>query len=151
MLCLSHQTMRESIEHSIGENKHLLIVLFCDRLSAKGRVSRAVSLCIFNKIHMAQLYWPETAGTARVSIPHHANSNRSPSATAMTVLKTNCLNSTVVSDNEGLAEQASALLEISEEQESALTSEHCHDGLMSLDENLLNELVETDLVSSSNG
>ena len=31
----------------------------------EGRVARAVSLCLYNKIHMAQLFWPESISTAR--------------------------------------------------------------------------------------
>ena len=34
----------------------------------QGNVARAVSLCLFNKIHSAQIYWPETVGSRRVSI-----------------------------------------------------------------------------------
>ena len=49
----------------------------------QGRVARAVSLCLYNKIQMAQLHWPETVGATRRSTFHLENYSTSPSINRM--------------------------------------------------------------------
>lgn len=97
-------------------------------MSPTGRVIRAVSLCLFNQIPMGQLQLTETNDLARYSIPSHA----SPSKTRLRPIHPNSTNhQQTTNTKENDIEQA-------------------YDGLMSLDENRLEELIETDLVSSTN-
>ena len=87
---------------------------------------------------MGQLYWPETVGVSRYSIPSHADhhhvSSSSPSKTLLR--QTN--------------EQRLKLLEIAEDNESSSNEiQQFFDGLDSLDEKQLDQMIETDLVSSN--
>jgi hypothetical protein len=92
---------------------------------------------------MGQLYWPETSGIARYSIPAHQSPSKSKALLRQTYQNSLSIPST---------EQASKLLEIVEGNESSANEiEHAFDGLTSLDENQLDQMIETDLVSSSNG
>ncbi|CAF4406171.1 unnamed protein product, partial [Adineta steineri] len=53
-------------------------------VSRPESIARAVSLCLLNKIQMKQLYWPDSVGIGRYSIPSfndrlHPSSTPSPS------------------------------------------------------------------------
>jgi hypothetical protein len=100
----------------------------------KGRVARAVSLCLYNKIHTVQKYWPETIGKTRYSISQLEINEHSPSMFL----------SNTTSQNEEFDEQTPNLLQIP----SAKDTEIEYDGLIDLDENRLNKMTETDLVSA---
>ncbi|CAF4242426.1 unnamed protein product, partial [Rotaria sp. Silwood2] len=115
-----------------------------DNLLQPGRVARAVSLCLFNKVPTEQLEGPETPGTTRYSIPSHNNHYRASKLTSNSLFRRACQNSLstdkrkqnlTVSNNESLPKKV----------------EHLYDGLVLLDEDRLDEMIETDLVSSSNG
>jgi len=87
---------------------------------------------------MGQLYWPETAGLARYSIPSEA----SPSPPNILLQPTYQNNSI----DDRLDPPTPKLIEIPEDHHELL-----YDGLISLNESRLDEMIETDLVSSSNG
>ena len=88
---------------------------------------------------MGQLYWPETAGFARYSIP-----SQPPPSVGNVFLRPTFENNS----------PTSKLIEISESRDES-SSPHdirlLYDGLISLNESRLDEMIETDLVSSSNG
>ena len=88
----------------------------------QGRVARAVSLCLYNKIQMAQLHWPETVGATRRSTFHLENYSTSPSINRMEQLPEEDITSKLLESN--------------------------YDGLDALDECSLEKLMETDLLSS---
>ena len=93
---------------------------------------------------MGQLYWPESTGVSRYSIPsridlHHTSPSK-------VLLRQTYKNSMNIQTNE----QTSKLLEIIEDNESPPNDiEHLYDGLISLDEDQLDQMIETDLVSSN--
>ncbi len=101
-----------------------------------GRVARAVSLCLYNKFQMAQLNWPGTIGITRHSTSqledHHYSSS-------LKVLKTTYRKSIDVHKINELHEQTSPIKDI----------EPIYDGLITLDEILLDKMIETDLISSN--
>lgn len=116
--------------------------------SSRGRVARAVSLCLLNKIQMGQLYWPETSGVARYSIPQHVDRYRQLPAVSRVML--------------GQANQNSADLRTPHLHSALSTSignrrslssniDYFFDDLTGLDQIRLDQLRETDLVSTSNG
>jgi hypothetical protein len=89
---------------------------------------------------MGQLYWPETAGVARYSIPQHDDHYRASPKTSPRKIYQNSVDTN---------KQKCKLLEIVEDNEpSSKDIEHPHDGLTTLDEIRLDEMIETDLVSS---
>lgn len=88
---------------------------------------------------MGHLYWSETSGLARYSIP----ANASPCKTH--------LRPTHPNSNHKHAVNHLTLTEITDEEKSQEKNlDQAYDGLISLDENRLEELIETDLVSSTN-
>ncbi len=109
----------------------------------QGRVARAVSLCLYNKIHMAQLDLPKTTDITRHSTSQLEDYHHS---TSMRLLKPTYRKSADVYKIDE-HEQISKLLETS----SSLTKdiERVYDGLISLDENYLDKMIETDLISSN--
>jgi len=97
---------------------------------------------------MGQLYWPETAGLARYSIPLHNDHYRASLSPSKTLFQQAYKSST----NDSIKKQTSKLFEIVEDNKSSSNDiEHVYDGLITLDETRLDEMIETDLVSSSNG
>ncbi len=108
----------------------------------EGRVARAVSLCLYNKIHMAQLYWPETTAIVRYSTSQLESYPRSPS---VNILRMNHRKSAEVYQTNESEEQTIKLLETS----SVRDLEPVYDGLIALDESHLDKMIETDLISSS--
>ncbi len=114
-----------------------LKLLFNSCSQFQGRVARAVSLCLFNKIHVAQLYWPETSGITRHSVSHLDDHHRSPS---MVLPRVSYQKS---DDIEEVQEQSSKLLQTPPE----IDTEPVYDGLIALDEIRLNRMVETDIIS----
>ncbi|CAF1652305.1 unnamed protein product, partial [Rotaria sordida] len=107
----------------------------------KGRVARAVSLCLYNKIHTAQLYWPERVCTTRYSLSQLEHYQHSPS---IKLFRTSSQKSTGFTQIEESHEQTSNLLTTS----STRDLESVYDGLIGLDEIRLNKMIETDLISS---
>ena len=108
--------------------------------SSTGRVIRAVSLCLFNPIQVGQLYWSETSGLARYSIPAHASPSK------VHLRPTSYLNS----NHEHVNHLTSRLPQITDELSTERYLDQVYDGLVTLDESRLKELIETDLVSSTN-
>ncbi len=90
---------------------------------------------------MGQLYWPETVGLTRYSIPSH-----------MTSSKVSHRQTSHNSIDDYFNCRSTKLIEIIEDESSTSNNiEQLYDGLMSLDKNRLDEMIETDLISSSNG
>ncbi|CAF1412255.1 unnamed protein product [Adineta steineri] len=109
----------------------------------KGRVARALSLCLYNKIHMAQVCWSETSGgVSHGSISQLQDNQRSPS---MTLLKSSYHKSADFVKIEESQEQTSNLVETI----SLSDIEPVYDGLISLDDIRLDKMIETDLISSN--
>ncbi|CAF0899622.1 unnamed protein product [Adineta steineri] len=99
-------------------------------------IARAVSLCLLNKIQMKQLYWPDSVGIGRYSIPSfndrlHPSSTPSPSKIVFQQTHENSKLIEIVEDNELSSDNLKRL----------------YDGLGSLDEIRLSEMIETDLIS----
>jgi hypothetical protein len=95
---------------------------------------------------MGRLYWPETVGLTRYSIPSHT----SPSPSNLFLQPTYQNNS--IDDHIHL--QTPKLFEIIKSHDETTSSNDIqllYDGLTSLNENRLDDMIETDLVSSSNG
>ncbi|CAF4100858.1 unnamed protein product, partial [Rotaria sordida] len=107
----------------------------------KGRLARAVSLCLYNKIHTAQLYWPERVCTTRYSLSRLEHYQHSPS---IKLFRTSSQKSTGFTQIEESHEQTSNLLTTS----STRDLESLYDDLIGLDEIRLNKMIETDLISS---
>ncbi|CAF0899544.1 unnamed protein product [Adineta steineri] len=107
-------------------------------------IARAVSLCLLNKIQMKQLYWPDSVGIGRYSIPSfndrlHPSSTPSPSKILFQQTHEN---------SKDKNKENSKLIEIVEDTElSSNNLKRLYDGLGSLDEIRLNEMIETDLIS----
>jgi hypothetical protein len=96
---------------------------------------------------MGQLYWPETSGFARYSIPSHGDRYRASASKIL--LRPIHQNS---NDDDHRDKQIFKLVEIDDDNKSSSNNiENLYDGLTSLDETRLDEMIETDLVSSSNG
>ena len=91
---------------------------------------------------MAQLYWPETAPIARHSTSQLEGYRRSSS---VNVLRMSHRKSAEIYRVNEPNEQTIGLLETS----STRQLEPVYDGLVTLDENRLDKLVETDLVTSN--
>jgi hypothetical protein len=89
---------------------------------------------------MAQLYWPETAGTARRSVSQLDDHQRSPS---MELPTTSYHKSDEIGTIDEVQEQSSNLFETPSHSET----EPAYDGLIALDEILLDKMVETDIIS----
>ncbi|CAF0860392.1 unnamed protein product [Adineta ricciae] len=111
-------------------------------LTKSKHVARAVSLCLLNKVQMKQLYWPETVGVGRYSIPsqndqYHVSSSSS-SARRKFFRQTYQTSSDTDKDNSRLLET------------TPNATKYIYDGLIALDEHRLNDMIETDLVSSTN-
>lgn len=96
----------------------------------QGRVARAVSLCLYNKIHMAQLHWPESVSLARRSTSHLENYSASPSINLLENISP-------------ISEETDRIDESAEEEQ--LTSKLLFDGLDTLDESSLSKLQEIDV------
>jgi hypothetical protein len=111
--------------------------------SSQGRVARAVSLCLLSKIQMGQLYWPETTGVARYSIPQHVDRYHQLPAVSRVMLGQANSNATRL--------QPTLLTSMGNTRSLSSNIEYFFDGLNALDQIRLDQLRETDLVSSSNG
>ena len=107
-------------------------------------MARAVSLCLFNKIQVAQLYWPETAVTTRYSMQDGDSANRSPLVTLIRARSSPPVDLDLMGAS---IEPTTRLLE--QHQSSSFDIESMFDGLLTLDETFLNDLTETDLISSN--
>ncbi|UJR37456.1 hypothetical protein I4U23_030159 [Adineta vaga] len=117
-------------------------------LTQSKHVARAVSLCLLNKIQMKQLHWPETVGVGRYSIPSQNDQYHSSSSSPAKRI----LFRQTYEDSSDTDKEDARLLEIVENNDlSSNITQRAYDGLSSLDEHQLNEMIETDLVSSSNG
>lgn len=91
------------------------------------------------------MYWSDTAGVARYSIPSYNDHHYASSSVAKSLFRQTYQNSTDAD------RESSKLLELFDDNESLSSNMiHLYDGLGSLDENRLDEMIETDLVSSSN-
>ena len=91
---------------------------------------------------MKQLYWPETVAVGRYSIPsqydqYHISSSSS-SARRIFFRQTYQTSSDTDKDNSRLLET------------TPHATKYTYDGLIALDEHRLNDMIETDLVSSTN-
>lgn len=103
---------------------------------------------MLNKVQLKQLHWPETVGVGRYSIPAHNERYRvsSPSSAAAKSRFRQAYLTSSDTDREN-----SKLIDITEDTDSAAYPiEQIYDGLRSLDEYRLEQMVETDLISSSN-
>lgn len=123
----------------------LLIEFYYFSMLQPGRVARAVSLCLFNKIQTGQTYYSEAPSVARYSIPSHDDHYRA--STSQNILRQAYGHSIDSHTNKD-----SKLPEVCEDNESSLphNAEKLYDGLKLLDKTNLDEMVETDLVTSSN-
>lgn len=99
---------------------------------------------------MGKLYWPETVGLSRYSIPSHDNHYRASSSRISKILLQQTYQKSI---NDHSYSPTSKLFQIDEDHKSISSSdiEKFYDGLRSLDESRLDEMIETDLISSSNG
>ena len=95
----------------------------------QGRVARAVSLCLYNKIHMAQLHWPETVGLGRRSTSHLENYSASPSINLL----------------ENISSISEETDRIEEEQVTSKLLESDYNGLDTLNESSLENMQEIDV------
>ena len=112
-----------------------------------GHVARAASLCLFNTAHMGQLSGSETSNMNRYSIQLHSNYYYASASFSKRLFQQAHRN---VNDSD-TNKQKSEILETTEDKESTSNSiERSYDGLTLLDETRLDEMVETDLVSSIN-
>lgn len=99
---------------------------------------------------MGQLYWPETTGLSRYSIPSHDDHYRASISPASKALLQQTYQNSL---NDPSNPQTSKLFHIDEDNKSFSSNEleKFYDGLISLNETRLDELIETDLISTSNG
>ena len=95
---------------------------------------------------MGQLYWPEAAGVTRYSIPQHQDHNHRLSAVSKLILRQTYQNSPIVQRRQA---QAKSTQPAADDDRRVRTTEQTYDGLSTLDETCLDQMVETDLVSSS--
>ena len=116
--------------------------------SSRGRVARAVSLCLLNKIQMGQLYWPETTGVARYSIPQHVDRYHQMPAVSRVMLAQANQNPT---DLRAPHLHSTLSTSIGNRRSLSGNIDYFFDGLNALDPIRLDQLRETDLVSTSNG
>lgn len=111
-------------------------VLLDPQKAFQGRVARAVSLCLYNKIHMAQVNWPETvnltARRATCQLDESYQMGRLPISKSADIYP-------VDDTHKHLLETSSTVDDF----------ERTYDGLIELDETRLNKLIETDLISST--
>ncbi|CAF3928470.1 unnamed protein product, partial [Rotaria sordida] len=133
-------TIVDDVEEEEEEDNDYRIIPHNNR-DLKGRLARAVSLCLYNKIHTAQLYWPERVCTTRYSLSRLEHYQHSPS---IKLFRTSSQKSTGFTQIEESHEQTSNLLTTS----STRDLESVYDGLIGLDEIRLNKMIETDLISS---
>ncbi|CAF3496543.1 unnamed protein product [Rotaria sp. Silwood1] len=131
-------------EEPTVENESSTHFIANDNLLQPGRVARAVSLCLFNKIPSGQVQWPEAPSVTRYSIPSHNNRYRASKLTSNSLLRRACQNSMNAHKNK-------QNLKVENNESSSNKTEHLFDGLVLLDEDRLDEMIETDLISSSNG
>ncbi|CAF1073773.1 unnamed protein product [Rotaria sordida] len=115
-----------------------------DNILQPGRVARAVSLCLFNKVQTGQLQWPESPIPTRYSIPTNDNHYRASNVASNNLFRQACQNSMNINKN-------MQKLKVEDNRSSPNKIEHSYDSLVLLDEDRLDEMIETDLVSSSNG
>ncbi|CAF0950331.1 unnamed protein product [Rotaria sp. Silwood1] len=132
-------TINEEEEEDEDDNYYRIIPN--NNQDLKGRVARAVSLCLYNKLHMTQLYWPDKVGTTRYSLSQLERYQPSPSKK---LFRTPSQKSIGFSQIQESHEQTSNLLTTS----STRDLESLYDGLIGLDEIRLNKMIETDLISS---
>jgi hypothetical protein len=98
---------------------------------------------------MEELYSEETGSLARYSIPLHDDHYRASSSVSKNFLRPIIYQN---STDDHTNTQTSKFLEINEDNKpSSNDIEKLYDGLNSLDETRLDEMIETDLLSSSNG
>jgi hypothetical protein len=96
---------------------------------------------------MGQLYWPETVGLARYSIPSHGDHYRALSSASKILFRQTFQNS----NDDHTEKPIFKLVEINQDNKSSSNDiENLYDGLTLLDETRLDEMIETDLISSSN-
>ena len=100
-----------------------------------------MDLCLYNKIYTAQLNWSETSSDIRCSLSQLEEHHVSPS---MKLFKTTTQKSDDIHGIEKLHERVSEPLEIS----SSKTIECAYEGLVGLDKIRLDQMLETDLISS---
>ena len=105
-----------------------------------------MSLCLLNRFQMRQLYWPEAATVTRYSIPQHQDHNHRLSAVSKLVLRQTYRDSPIVQRRR---EQAKSIQPTASDDRRVRTTEQTYDGLSTLDETCLDQMVETDLVSST--
>lgn len=99
-----------------------------------GSVARAVSVCLFNKIHKTSMYWPETLGNNSTSTTNARPTEENP-------------NNPILHDfsNETIEQRQPFI----DENFTSIDFDFNYEGLQTLDETLLEQMTETDLISSS--
>lgn len=126
-----------------------LMILYSNfSLLQPGRVARAVSLCLFNRVQLGQVSWPGSSSASRYSIPAHDNHCRAPLSATKSLLRQTWLTPTLSHKTKPSSAQQSEIA--SDNVSLSQNMEQLYDGLISLDENRLDEMTETDLISTAN-
>ncbi|CAF1431924.1 unnamed protein product [Rotaria magnacalcarata] len=138
---------KEEEDSSSGDESHLQFIT--NNISSQpGRVVRAVSLCLFNKAQLGQISWPERASTGRYSIPSQDNRHRASSSASKSLLRQAYQNSISIFKNNRNSEYSAVA---KNNHSSSQNIEQLFDGLVLLDETRLDDMIETDLISTANG
>ncbi|CAF2218499.1 unnamed protein product [Rotaria magnacalcarata] len=138
---------KEEEDSSSGDESHLQFIT--NNISSQpGRVVRAVSLCLFNKAQLGQISWPERASTGRYSIPSQDNRHRVSSSASKSLLRQAYQNSISIFKNNRNSEYSAVA---KNNHSSSQNIEQLFDGLVLLDETRLDDMIETDLISTANG
>ncbi|CAF2140411.1 unnamed protein product [Rotaria magnacalcarata] len=132
-LVVSSDEAEENLSMDEDDDNYYRIISHNDK-AYKGRVARAVSLCLYTKIQTVQKYWPEAIGKTRYSASQFQVNEHSRSRFLFNT----------TSQNEEFDERTPNLLQIP----SAKDTEIVYGGLNDLNENRLNKMIETDLVSA---
>jgi hypothetical protein len=114
--------------------------------SNHGQMVRAVSLCILNKIHLHHLYMPDTNTATRYSIPHYDDQYRRFASISKNVIRNNYHRRIEIYSNRMEWKSTAPIVG---NRSMSTNVESFYDGLSTLDRRRLEQMTETDLVSSS--
>ncbi|CAF3273058.1 unnamed protein product [Rotaria socialis] len=134
-------------DSSSGDECHLQFITSNASLQP-GRVARAVSLCLFNKVQLGRISWPEAASDSRYSIPSQDIHHFASSSASKTLRRQAYHNSFSIFKNSRNSEHSA----VAKDNHASLQNfEPLFDGLVLLDETRLDDMLETDLISTVNG
>lgn len=119
------------------------------RYRSMARVPRALSLCLLNQIQIGQLYCPDSSlPVTRYSIPQQYQQDRQLSTLSKTILRQTHRHDRDIPFNRI---PANCSVAITKKRSLSNNIENLFDGLSTLDGQNLEQMQETELVSSSNG